>query len=107
METEIANEVLAIRADDGLDTITEYSYADKIGSIQADPINPDVPVWGPGWREVDTFAISAMEDFRPETTLALASEEYAKSYNEVLELGSVDSTNRTADQTEAGIFWAY
>ena len=105
--TEVANEILAIRAGDGWDTEAEYTYTDEIGYFQPDPLNPDVPAWGPAWGEVDTFAISAPEDFRPETTPPITSEQYAESYNEVLELGSADSTIRTADQTEAGIFWAY
>ena len=105
--TEIGNEILAIRASDGSDVIAEYAYTDEIGNFQPDPLNPDVPAWGLAWGAVDTFAISSSDDFRPETTPALTSEEYAASYNEVLELGSVDSETRTSDQTEAGIFWAY
>ncbi len=105
--TEIGNQILANRANDGSDAIVDYTYTDGIGNFQADPLNPDVPVWGPGWGQVDTFAVSSAEDFAPETTPPITSEEYAASYNEVLELGSVDSTVRTADQTEAGIFWAY
>lgn len=105
--TEIGNEILAIRASDGSDVIAEYTYTDEIGYFQPDPLNPDVPAWGPAWGEVDTFAISSSDDFVPEATPALTSEAYAASYNEVLELGSVDSETRTADQTEAGIFWAY
>ncbi|QDU61322.1 PAP2 superfamily protein [Planctomycetes bacterium Pan216] len=105
--TAIGNQILAERADDGSDDVVEYAFTDELGYFQADPLNPDVSAWGPGWGEVDTFSISSVESFAPETTPALTSEEYAASYNEVLELGSVDSTTRTADQTEAGIFWAY
>jgi hypothetical protein len=36
---------------------------------------------------------------------ALTSEQYAKEFNEVKELGSLTSTRRTADQTAAAIFW--
>ncbi|WP_404309931.1 dockerin type I domain-containing protein [Neorhodopirellula lusitana] len=104
---EVANQILALRVDDGSDIVGEYTYTDEIGYFQADPLNPDVPAWGLTWGEVDTFAISSTDEFIPETTPALTSEAYAESYNEVLELGSVDSTERTADQTEAGIFWAY
>ncbi|MEM6799631.1 MAG: vanadium-dependent haloperoxidase, partial [Planctomycetota bacterium] len=104
---EIAAVVIQARADDGWDAEVDYTYTDGAGNFQADPLNPDVPVWGPGWGEVETFSISSAENFAPETTPALTSEEYADSYNEVKELGSVDSTVRTADQTEAGIFWAY
>ncbi|MCR9198584.1 MAG: hypothetical protein NXI04_08080 [Planctomycetaceae bacterium] len=103
----IGNQVLAERADDGSDAVVSYTYSDEVGAFHADPLNPDVPVWGPGWGDVQTFAIDAAEDFAPETTPALTSEDYADSYNEVKELGAVDSTTRTADETEAGIYWAY
>ncbi|MEM7314997.1 MAG: chloroperoxidase [Planctomycetota bacterium] len=103
----IGNQILAARANDGYDNVVDYTYEGGVGSFQADPLNPDVPVWGPGWGEVDTFSITSPEDYAPATTPALTSAEYAASYNEVLELGSVDSTTRTADQTEAGVFWAY
>ncbi len=105
--TEIGNQILANRADDGSDTVVDYTYSDAVGSFQADPLNPDVPVWGPAWGEVDTFAIDSTDAFLPDTTPALPSEEYAASYNEVQELGAFDSTTRTAEQTEIGIFWAY
>lgn len=104
---EVGSNVIANRADDGSDAIVEYTYTDEVGSFQSDPLNPDVPVWGPGWGDVDTFAISEADAFTPESPPDLTSEEYAASYNEVKELGAVDSTTRTADQTEAGIFWAY
>lgn len=104
---EVGNQVLAERAGDGSEVVGEYTYTDELGYFQPDPLNPDIAAWGPAWGEVETFAISSVDSFSPETTPALTSEEYAASYNEVLELGSVDSTVRTADQTEAGIFWAY
>lgn len=105
--TLIGETILEARADDGSDAIVDYEYSEGIGVFQADPLNPDVPVWGPGWSEVDTFSISSAEDFVPESPPDITSEEYAASYNEVLELGSVDSETRTAEQTEIGIFWAY
>ncbi|HRX78492.1 MAG TPA: phosphatase PAP2 family protein, partial [Pirellulaceae bacterium] len=104
---EIGNTILAIRANDGSNVIAEYEYTDEVGYFQPDPLNPAVPAWGPAWGNVDTFAISSTDDFVPDSPPDLTSEEYAASYNEVLELGSVDSEVRTADQTEAGLFWAY
>uniref|UniRef100_UPI00356739AE vanadium-dependent haloperoxidase n=1 Tax=Novipirellula sp. TaxID=2795430 RepID=UPI00356739AE len=62
---------------------------------------------GPAWGDVDTFAIDSTDDFVPESPPELTSEAYAEAYNEVLELGSIDSEVRTEDQTEAGLFWAY
>ena len=36
---------------------------------------------------------------------ALTSADYAEDFNEVKELGSLTSTTRTADETDAAIFW--
>lgn len=104
---EIGTTILEARADDGSDAIVEYVFGGEVGDFAADPLNPDVPVWGPGWGDVETFAVSSVDDLLPDGTPDLSSQEYADSYNEVLELGSADSTVRTADQTEAGLFWAY
>ena len=103
----IATEILALRADDGYDVDVEHTYGDEPGSFQPDPLNPDVPAWGPSWGEVDPFAIASAQEFVPESPPDLTSEDYADSYNEVKALGGVDSEVRTAEQTEIGIFWAY
>ncbi|WP_068137598.1 phosphatase PAP2 family protein [Roseimaritima ulvae] len=105
--SEIGSTILAIRANDGSDVIGEYKYTDEVGYFQVDPLNPDVPAWGPAWGEVDTFAIGSTDEFSPESPPDLSSEEYAEAYNEVIELGALDSETRTEDQTEAGLFWAY
>ncbi|WP_182867963.1 dockerin type I domain-containing protein [Rhodopirellula sp. JC639] len=105
--SEIGSTILAIRANDGSDVIGQYQYTDEAGYFQPDPLSPDVPAWGPAWGEVDTFAIDSTEAFLPASPTDLTSEVYADAYNEVLELGSVDSEVRTDDQTEAGLFWAY
>jgi hypothetical protein len=44
--------------------------------------------------------------FRPPGPPALAGVKYAADYNEVKTLGSLTSTNRTADQAEIAYFWA-
>ncbi len=105
--TRIGNEVLLARANDGSNEIVEYKYTDEVGYFQADPLNPEVPVWGRGWGQVDTFVVPSAESLAPASTPALTSAQYASSYSEVKNLGSVDSAQRTSDQTEVGIFWAY
>lgn len=104
---EVGNAVVQARAGDGSDQLGDYDFYDEAGYFQVDPLNPEVPVWGPSWGNVDPFVISDAESFAPISPPDITSEEYADSYNEVLELGSVDSTSRTAEQTEIGIFWAY
>jgi membrane-associated phospholipid phosphatase len=43
--------------------------------------------------------------FRPPPPPALDSAEYATAFNEVKDLGRVDSLTRTADQTQIALFW--
>ncbi len=107
--TQIGNTIVATRADDGWDNVVDYTFqpGGTVGAFQADPENPEVPAWGVAWGQVDTFAIASTESYVAEAPPEVTSVEYAASYNEVLALGGVDSTERTADQTEAGVFWAY
>lgn len=44
--------------------------------------------------------------FRPDGPPALDSAEYAAQLNQVKELGNINSTTRTAEQTEIAKFWA-
>src|SRR5262249_5375752 len=43
--------------------------------------------------------------FRPDAPPALDSEEYARDYNEIKEIGSSNSTTRTALQSQIATFW--
>src|SRR5204862_8335459 len=47
----------------------------------------------------------AGSQFRPAPPPALTSAEYAAAFNEVKDLGRVDSTTRTAEQTQIAKFW--
>src|SRR5438094_3943418 len=51
------------------------------------------------------FLVPNVEMFRTDGPNALTSAEYAEDFNEVKELGSLTSTTRTPDQTDAAIFW--
>ena len=59
----------------------------------------------PGWGAVTPFVIRSGSQFRPDGPPALDSEQYAKDYNEILEIGSVSSTLRSAEQTGIANFW--
>jgi hypothetical protein len=54
---------------------------------------------------VRPFIVPSAEMLRTDGPNALTSEDYAEDLNEVKELGSLHSTTRTADQTDAAIFW--
>jgi hypothetical protein len=65
---------------------------------------------GVQWGQVRPFVLSSPERFRVPPPPALGSAEYAEAYNEVKRLGGdglTTPTERTPDQTFAGIFWAY
>ena len=52
------------------------------------------------------WAMTAPDQFRPVSPPALTSKRYAREYNEVKDLGSVNSTDRTPQQTDVARFWA-
>src|SRR6266496_2971470 len=54
---------------------------------------------------VQPFLVPSAEMLRTDGPNALTSTEYAEDFNEVKELGSLTSTTRTPDQTDAAIFW--
>src|SRR6266487_2741190 len=51
------------------------------------------------------FLVPSAEMLRTDGPNALTSNAYAEDFNEVKELGSLTSTTRTADETDAAIFW--
>ncbi|HEX5175414.1 MAG TPA: vanadium-dependent haloperoxidase [Chthoniobacteraceae bacterium] len=54
---------------------------------------------------VRPFLVPSAEMLRTDGPNELTSAAYAKDLNELKELGSLTSTKRTADQTDAAIFW--
>jgi len=51
------------------------------------------------------FLVPSAEMLRTDGPNAVISADYAEDFNEVKELGSLTSITRTADQTDAAIFW--
>jgi hypothetical protein len=70
---------------------------------------PTTPVFDPdGWvGNLEPFLIESTSQFRSRGPNRLESGIYAKEYNEVKELGAIDSSTRTADQTAAAVFWQF
>ncbi len=102
---QIAEAMLAHRSDDGSDVAGTHTAGDQPGDWDRTP--PDyLPPLLPAWADVTPFALDAADQFRPAAPPALDSAAYAHSVDEVLRLGGVDSTLRTADQDEIAEFWA-
>jgi hypothetical protein len=124
---KVAKKVLALRHDDGGDVIDNDTlvFVDPAtgntpilnqrpipakvtpGVWRPDPLNPTQRELGLTVGQCKPFVMDAGSEFRPAAPPALNSPEYAAAYDQVISLGSKDSTTRTADQTEIGIFWAY
>jgi hypothetical protein len=57
------------------------------------------------WAAVAPFALSSASQFRPPPPPAVNGPRYTADFNEVKSLGAVNSTTRSADQTDIGRFW--
>jgi hypothetical protein len=102
----VADQILADRANDGANIVVPYTPGSAPGDWH--PTEPDfTPAWGPGWGNVEPFSMLAGDQFRPAPPPALDSAAYAAAFNEVKSLGAKNSTTRTADQTQIGVFWGY
>jgi hypothetical protein len=59
------------------------------------------------WPQRRPWLLESADQFRPAPPPALASERWARDFNEVKALGGLDSRQRSAEQTEIGRFWDY
>jgi hypothetical protein len=102
---KVAAGVLALRANDGLER--DPSLADL------NPPPPGPGVWQPaagavlGLRlpGVRPLALQSASQFRPDGPNPLSSQEYAQDFNQVKDVGRIDSATRTAEQTIEARFW--
>ena len=103
-----AQAMLDARKDDGYMAAFTPTIGTNPGNWR--PIGwPATPAYDPdGWvGNLKPFVIESQSQFRSDGPNALTSAEYAKDYNEVKELGALNSTKRTADQTTAAVFWQF
>lgn len=101
----VAAELLAIRSSDGATiTLPPYVPGTQPGDYQLTPPNFEPPDFTQ-WPRVTPFALTAAGQFRPDFPPALTSTTYTDAFNEVKEIGLINSTTRTADQTQVGKFW--
>ncbi|BAZ08411.1 FG-GAP repeat-containing protein [Calothrix sp. NIES-4071] len=102
---KVADAILAWRSNDGANAVKAYSPGTNPGEWQPTP-----PSYGGAtlsqWGDVKTFAMTSSSQFRPSDPPALNSDKYTTDFNQVKEIGKIDSTTRTAEQTEIALFWA-
>jgi PAP2 superfamily len=107
--------ILALRAADGSQTPEPLVNVDFItsnlpGYWRQDPISLIPLALGGHWAKCKPFVIEFGSQFRVPPPPALDSAQYAIAYNDVKRVGGdggVTPTERTAEQTHIGIFWAY
>jgi hypothetical protein len=100
-----ADAILALRADDGFDTVVPYTPGTRPGDWQPTP--PDfTPAFRPGLGDVAPFSIKDGRRYLAEPPPALRSRKYARDFNEVKSVGAQNSPHRSADRTAAAHFYA-
>jgi PAP2 superfamily len=101
----VANQILAVRANDGSDTIVPPPGGSGPGVWVPTP-PAFLPYLLPQWGFVVPFAMSSSSQFRPPGPPSLDSQRYAADYEEVKELGALLGSTRTEEQTQIALFWA-
>jgi membrane-associated phospholipid phosphatase len=100
----VAQAVLTWRSTDGSNAVVPYTPGTGPGVWQPTP-PAFLPALGPQWPAVTPWAMTSGSQFRPPPPPALTSTAYASAFNQVKSLGGIDSTTRTADQTQIALFW--
>ncbi len=101
----VAVHILAFRKDDGANAAPPpFTAENEAGDYQLTPPN-FAPADFTQWPAVTPFALARADEFRTSPPPQLASDEYARMFNEVKSLGMLDSTTRTPEQTLIGKFW--
>jgi hypothetical protein len=99
--------MLQARTNDGRFSPFTVIQGDEPGEWRSTAFVNGVPVVEPApWvGNVRPFLIPRAEALRSDGPNALTSTAYAEDFNEVKRLGSLTSAVRTADQTDAALFW--
>ena len=103
--------MIALRANDGSSPPQFKIPGPAVpGEWQATPTCPIMNGIAVGaffhWQNLTPFGIRHASDFLLGPPPALTSNAYAKTYNEVLTIGSADSTERPQDRTDVVLFYA-
>jgi len=102
---KVGDAILERRANDGSNAASNYRVGNDPGDWNRTA--PDsLPPMLPQWQNLMPFAIPRSNSFRPAQPPALGSDQYAQAVDEVFRLGRLDSSARTAEQTEIALFWA-
>ncbi len=107
--------ILAARTNDGAEhpeprVNLDYLTSELPGHWRQDPVSLIPLALGAHWAECKPFVMESADQFRAPPPPAMDSPEYTTAYNEVKRVGGdgvTTPTERTADQTFIGTYWAY
>ena len=102
---EAGNAILALRAGDGAleNPVVTIPVSTVPGVYNVVP--PFTFVFAPFWKTMKTFSLKRYDQFRSSPHPALTSATYTRDFNEVKEVGKINSTTRTADQSSYAKWW--
>jgi hypothetical protein len=96
--------LIAQREDDGRNAAVEYTQPEAPGVWRPTP--PAFAPFAVPWLAfVEPLLLRSGDQFDPGPPPALTSRRYTRDFKEVKAYGSVDSTKRTAEQTESALFF--
>jgi hypothetical protein len=106
-----ASAMIALRANDGSSPAQFKVPGPPVpGEWQATPSCPTPNGIAVGtafqWQNITPFGIPSVSAYLLEPPPALASNKYAKAYNEVMRVGSLDSTERPPDRSDVATYYA-
>ena len=97
--------IIEARNNDGSvgEVIGQISHSVIAGVYQ--PVPPYNIFFAPHWENVKLFGLQSKDQFRSAPHPALNSAAYSSAFNEVKEVGSLNSPVRSADQSAYAKFW--
>jgi hypothetical protein len=102
---EAGNAILALRAGDG-------AFENPVASIPVSSVPgvynvvpPANFLFAPFWKTMQLFSLQRHDQFRSAPHPAINSPAYTHAFNEVKEVGKINSTTRTADQSAYAKWW--
>ena len=101
--TQAADAMIAARQNDGAFGSRTWTVGTQPGQWR--PAPPAFASDGAWVGDLKPFLIPSASMFRTSGPPSLTSHRYARDFNEVKAIGSATSTVRTADQTQAAIWW--
>ena len=102
-----ARALIAARANDGSAPAEFYlPSSSNPGKWQLTPSCPNTGGLFLQWRNITPFGIRSGDQFRLHAPPALTSAKYARDYNELKQVGGLDSTDRPPDRANVARFYA-